>query len=106
MGPVSADGVGSKATSTADNSDFASKHGSEAPNRLRVDEGLTIAVGSALLADLAAATLDAVFSFGIAALLYVVTEELLVEAHEAPAPLTFSNVFLGLLVLLTIEIFV
>lgn len=64
-------------------------------------------IGSALLAGLAAATLDAVLSFGIAALLYLVTEELLVEAHEAPeTPLLSAMFFLGFLVLLVIEMFV
>mgnify|MGYP000439235608 CR=1 FL=1 len=42
--------------------------------------------------------------FGTAALLYLVTEELLVEAHEKPdTPLISSMFFVGFLALLTLE---
>ena len=42
--------------------------------------------------------------FGCAALLYLVTEELLVEAHEVPeTPLATASFFVGFLVLLVIE---
>ena len=45
-----------------------------------------------------------VLAFGAAALLYLVTEELLVEAHETPeTPLTTAVFFLGFLVLFMIE---
>ncbi len=43
-------------------------------------------------------------SFGLMALLYLVTEELLVEAHEKPdTPLISSMFFIGFLGLLLIE---
>jgi len=43
-------------------------------------------------------------SFGLMALLYLVTEELLVEAHEKPdSPLISAMFFVGFLVLLLIE---
>lgn len=41
-------------------------------------------VGQTLLAGASDLLLDAVLAFGLAALLYLVTEELLVEAHEVP----------------------
>ena len=45
-----------------------------------------------------------VLAFGAAALLYLVTEELLVEAHETPeTPLTTAVFFLGFIVLFLIE---
>ncbi|PKV44051.1 MULTISPECIES: ZIP family metal transporter [Janthinobacterium] len=42
------------------------------------------AEGAIALTVLPSAALDALLAFGVAALLYLVTEELLVEAHEAP----------------------
>lgn len=43
-------------------------------------------------------------SFGLMALLYLVTEELLVEAHEKPdTPLISSMFFVGFLALLVLE---
>ena len=43
-------------------------------------------------------------SFGLMALLYLVTEELLVEAHEKPdSPLISAMFFVGFLALLLIE---
>lgn len=60
--------------------------------------------GAFLLTAAPPAVLDAVLSFGVAALLYLVTEELLVEAHETPeTPLLTAMFFLGFIVLLTIE---
>lgn len=60
--------------------------------------------GSYFLADVSPATLDAVMSFGVAALLYLVTEELLVEAHEVDeTPVLTSMFFLGFLALMLIE---
>ena len=47
---------------------------------------------------------DAAFAFGLVALLYLVTEELLVEAHEQPeTPLTTAAFFAGFLALLILE---
>lgn len=62
-------------------------------------------IGVTLLSGLSGGALELVLSFGAAALLYLVTEELLVEAHEVPeTPLTTAIFFLGFLVLLVIEI--
>jgi len=62
------------------------------------------ALGGAALAHLSGALLEGVLSFGVAALLYLVTEELLTEAHEVPeTPLTTATFFLGFLLLLLVE---
>ena len=51
--------------------------------------------------------LDALMSFGVAALLYLVTEELLTEAHEVDeTPLLTSMFFVGFIALLVIEMLV
>lgn len=61
--------------------------------------------GTLLLAGASGAVIDAVLSFGLAALLYLVTEELLVEAHEEPeTPLLTAMFFFGFIVLLVIEL--
>ena len=61
-------------------------------------------VGAAFLKDLTGAALEAALSFGSAALLYLVTEELLVEAHAEPeTPLLTAMFFVGFLVLLVAE---
>ncbi len=45
--------------------------------------------------------------FGVAALLYLVTEELLVEAHEVPeTAATTSMFFVGFLLLLVIDLLI
>jgi ZIP family zinc transporter len=60
--------------------------------------------GAAMLSMASPSLLDAVLAFGAAALLYLVTEELLVEAHEAPeTALQAAMFFVGFIVLLTIE---
>jgi len=60
--------------------------------------------GAASLSSLSPAMLEAVLSFGVAALLYLVTEELLVEAHEVPeTSLTTATFFIGFLVIILIE---
>lgn len=65
------------------------------------------AVGAYFLAGVDGVILDAVMSFGVAALLYLVTEELLVEAHEVDeTPLLTSMFFVGFLALLLIEMVV
>lgn len=62
------------------------------------------AVGGGLLAGLTGTALEIVLSFGAAALLYLVTEELLVEAHEEPeTPLLTAMFFVGFVALLVIE---
>jgi len=62
--------------------------------------GLATAVGAiggaALLGTASTAVQAGVLAFGAAALLYLVTEELLVEAHEGPeTPLLAGMFFLG-----------
>lgn len=61
-------------------------------------------IGAFALQGLSDGGLEVVLGFGVAALLYLVTEELLVEAHEEPdTPLTTAFFFMGFLVLLIIE---
>ncbi len=61
-------------------------------------------LGATLLSGLSGAWLEGVLAFGAAALLYLVTEELLVEAHKLPdTPLMTAGFFLGFLVLFLIE---
>jgi ZIP family zinc transporter len=75
--------------------------------------GLTAAIGLGLplgallggpIGMLSPAVLTAFYAFALIALLYLVTEELLVEAHEQPdTPLVASMFFVGFLALLMIE---
>lgn len=61
-------------------------------------------IGAVLLSVASGAMLDAVLAFGVAALLYLVTEELLVEAHETPETMFQTGMFfVGFIVLLVIE---
>jgi len=63
-------------------------------------------VGSFFLQGASIATLDVVMSFGMAALLYLVTEELLTEAHEVPETAALTAMFfVGFVALLMIEMF-
>ena len=83
--------------------------------RFRTGQAIAITCGLALLLPIGAiaaqpaATLSAVWttgflSFGLVALLYLVTEELLVEAHEKrDSPLICAMFFVGFLGLLLIE---
>ena len=60
-----------------------------------------------MLSGMSGAALDGVLSFGVAALLYLVTEELLVEAHEAPeTPFLSATFFVGFLILLVTEMLI
>ena len=60
-------------------------------------------VGATLLNAVSERTLEVVLSFGLAALLFLVTEELLVEAHEEPeTPLTTATFFAGFLLFLVL----
>lgn len=62
------------------------------------------AAGALAAAALAAPALDALLAFGVAALLYLVTEELLVEAHEVPEkPAQTAMFFLGFIVLFIVD---
>lgn len=61
-------------------------------------------VGATVLAGMSGSALEVVLSFGLAALLYLVTEELLVEAHEvAETPAITAMFFVGFLVLLVMD---
>ncbi len=65
------------------------------------------ALGSYFLTGVNGVILDAVMSFAVAALLYLVTEELLTEAHEVDeTPVLTSMFFVGFVALLTIEMIV
>jgi zinc transporter, ZIP family len=65
---------------------------------------LGAATGAGLLGGLTGTSMEAVLAFGLAALLYLVTEELLVEAHEEPhSPLITAMFFTGFLLLCLIE---
>lgn len=60
--------------------------------------------GAAALTTLPAEMLDGLLAFGVAALLYLVTEELLVEAHEEPeTPFQTAMFFVGFIVLFTVD---
>lgn len=62
-------------------------------------------IGSTLLQGLHGPGLEAVIAFAVAALLYLVTEELLVEAHKGQNDSTFATTmfFLGFLIVLLLE---
>lgn len=61
--------------------------------------------GATLLQNLPETTLDVVLSFGLAALLFLVTEELLVEAHEGKEkPWLTATFFAGFLLFLILGI--
>lgn len=65
-----------------------------------------VAVGDYFLSGLTGFAFDAILAFGAAALLYLVTEELLVEAHEAKeTPLATAMFFVGFLALILVEMF-
>ena len=90
-------------------------------SRLGISRGRSIAVttglallpfigasfGASVLGGLSGRLLEAVLAFGVAALLYLVTEELLVEAHEVPeTPWITATFFIGFLILLIITMVV
>ncbi|NTW48122.1 MAG: transporter [Chlorobiales bacterium] len=59
------------------------------------------AIGTVLLKQISGSAMEILLSFGLAALLYLVTEELLVEAHEEPeTPLQTASFFGGFLLFL------
>lgn len=61
--------------------------------------------GATALRDIGEHTMAGVLSFGCAALLYLVTEELLVEAHEVPeTPLSTATFFAGFLLLFMLQL--
>ena len=58
-------------------------------------------IGATILQQVSEEVLEAVLSFGLAALLFLVTEELLIEAHEEPeTPLITATFFIGFLLFL------
>lgn len=64
-------------------------------------------IGAMVLNTVSGAILDAILAFGVAALLYLVTEELLVEAHETPeTPIQAAMFFVGFIALLTFEMLI
>ncbi len=63
--------------------------------------------GAVMLSAASPIIIDAVLAFGVAALLYLVIEELLVEAHDVPeTALQTSMFFVGFIVLLMIEMLI
>lgn len=65
------------------------------------------ASGAYFLADSGPIVVDAVMAFAVAALLYLVTEELLTEAHKVrETPLLTTMFFAGFIVLLVIEMLI
>ncbi len=63
-------------------------------------------IGNIALKDVSEEVLEIVLSFGLAALLYLVTEGLLVEAHEEPeSSLSTTFFFVGFLVFLILGMF-
>lgn len=64
---------------------------------------VTSVLGVTVLRGIGKDTMEIVLAFGLAALLYLVTEELLVEAHEEPeTPVTTSSFFAGFLIFLLV----
>lgn len=64
-------------------------------------------VGATLLSGLPTHYFDAVLAFAVAALLYLVTEELLTEAHEVPeVPFSTAMFFVGFVALFLLELVV
>lgn len=62
------------------------------------------AAGAAMLGGLSGSSRELMLSFGAAALLYLVTEELLVEAHEEPETAALTGAFfVGFVLLLIVE---
>ena len=60
-------------------------------------------LGATLLRGLSDKAMEVVLSFGLAALMFLVTEELLVEAHEEPeTPLSTAMFFVGFLAFLIV----
>ncbi|MFZ2328668.1 MAG: transporter [Rhodoferax sp.] len=62
------------------------------------------AVGAVVLSNVSPSYVDAILAFGVAALLYLVTEELLVEAHEGKdTPWQTGMFFLGFIALFMVD---
>ncbi|TAK23844.1 MAG: transporter [Myxococcaceae bacterium] len=87
--------------------------GASAPKAVAITSGLALLIGVGawlgltLLRGLSAGTLGGVLSFGAATLLYLVTEELLHDAHKVPETnLVTSLFFAGFLLLFMIEMWI
>ena len=66
---------------------------------------VTAVVGATVLSHLSGPVMEGVLSFGLAALLFLVTEELLKEAHEEPGTLVGTAMFfVGFLIFLVVGI--
>ncbi|TDR32553.1 hypothetical protein [Hydromonas duriensis] len=66
---------------------------------------LSAFAGYLLLAHASVSTISAILAFGVAALLYLVTDELLVEAHEVEEkPVSTLCLFAGFLVFWAIQL--
>ena len=77
--------------------------GTSAGLALLVFAGAT--AGTTVLVGASGNVLNAVLAFGIAALLYLVTEELLVEAHETPETNVVTSIFfVGFLAVLLLDL--
>ena len=73
-------------------------------NRHTINVNRTLALAATPVALFSAPIIAGFLTFGLIALLYLVTEELLVEAHEHPdSPLITAMFFVGFLGLLMIE---
>lgn len=76
---------------------------------IAASSGLILAVmaviGTKVVSVLHGTAYQAMLAFGIAALLYLVTEELLVEAHETPdEPIETASFFAGFLIILVLAL--
>lgn len=88
-----------------------SKRAVHTTTRICIGIGLALLIpigsllGGSLFSHMPEAITHGLLAFGIAALLYLVTEELLVEAHEAPleTPIITSCFFLGFLCILLLD---
>jgi len=67
--------------------------------------GVGAVAGAVLLGGLSGVALTTLFAFGAAVLIYLVTEELLVEAHEVPETIAATALFfVGFVLLVVIDI--
>ena len=66
--------------------------------------GVGAVAGAAVLGGVSGVALTTLFAFGAAVLIYLVTEELLVEAHEAPETVAATTMFfVGFVILVVID---
>ncbi len=66
--------------------------------------GVGAVAGAVVLGGLGGVALTTLFAFGAAVLIYLVTEELLVEAHEVPETVAATTLFfVGFVLLVVID---